>query len=399
MKKTFMLIMDGVSDDAIPELRGNTPLEAAVTPYMEYLAQTAELGTIETIFDGYPIESMVCIMGLLGYDPRKYYPFGRASFEAMARGIALRDDDIAFRCNIIKATEGRGEILDFTAGMISDTYAKKILSRMYLPSPTWELYPGQSYRNLLIVRQPKIGVDGIRLFEPHMHQNEPMKGILPRAKTPEALPFVDKLKDFLLDSYSQIVKMNLDEECQGNMLWFWSPAKRPEFPSFKAIHGQTGAVVAGLDFMHGLAMAADMFFELVPGATGYIDTDYSAKANATIKLLGKYDFVLTHVNATDEAAHMHSPGEKKKAIERIDREILGPVFCYLQEHDDRDFSIIVCGDHKTRCVDGKHIGDPVPFLAYNHKRGNENMGFKKFTEKTSGKSIKSLDVLGSFSDD
>jgi 2,3-bisphosphoglycerate-independent phosphoglycerate mutase len=388
-----MLVIDGIGDDATPELHGHTPLEVAVTPNMEYLASSSELGTIETTFDGYPIDSIVCIMGLLGYDPRKYYPYGRSSFEAMARGIALGEDDLAFRCNIVKAAEGGASIEDFTAGMISDTYAKKILSRMKLPSPTWELYPGQSYRNLLIVRQPGITVNGIKLFEPHMHQNEPLGGILPQAKTREAAGFADKLKDFLLGSYEQIADMKLDEECAGNMLWFWSPSKKPQFPSFKAIHGKSGAVVAGLDFMHGLAMAADMYFELVSGATGYIDTNYGAKADATIKLLGKYDFVLTHVNATDEASHMRSPSEKIKAIERVDREILGPVFCRLKDCFQEDFSIIVCGDHKTRCSDGKHIGDPVPFFAYNFERGRSNYSFKKFTEKISGNRLKSLDFL------
>ena len=107
-----------------------------------------------------------------------------------------------------------------------------------------------------------------------------------------------------------------------------------------------------------------MHFEIIPGATGYIDTNYEAKAAATIKMFDKYDFVLTHINATDEAAHMHDIAQKIAAIENVDRYILEPVFCHLKKYFRNNFAVIVCGDHKTRCCDGKHIGDPVPFLFY-----------------------------------
>jgi 2,3-bisphosphoglycerate-independent phosphoglycerate mutase len=203
-----------------------------------------------------------------------------------------------------------------------------------------------------------------------------------------------ELKNFLLDSYEQIAAMKMDSNCKGSMLWFWSPSSKPSLPSFKNLYGISGAVVAGLDFMHGLAMAADMYFEIIPGATGYIDTNYSAKADATIQLFKKYDFVLTHVNATDEAAHMHDPGEKIKAIENIDRKILEPVFCHLKERYARDFSVVVCGDHKTRCSDGKHVGDPVPFVCY--RDASDTRFQKKWTGISLGESYQSLNFISRF---
>jgi 2,3-bisphosphoglycerate-independent phosphoglycerate mutase len=389
--KTFMLIIDGVSDDPLPELGGHTPLEVAVTPYMEYLALKGEMGTIQTAFEGYPIESLVCIMGLLGYDPRKHYPCGRASFEAIARGVSVGENDLVFRCNIVKVAKNRESIADFTAGMISDTYAKKILSKIKLPAPTWELYPGQSYRNLLIIRQTLVKASDIKLFEPHMHHDEPLEGLLPNATTKQAEPLASELRDFLLSSYEQIASMELASDCEGNMLWFWSPSSKPQLPPFKSLYGISGAVVAGLDFMHGLAMAADMYFEIVPGATGYIDTNYGAKAEATIKMLDKYDFVLTHVNATDEAAHIHDAAKKIAAIERVDRFVLEPVFCRLRKICPGNFSVIVCGDHKTRCSDGKHIGDPVPFFYY--QDANTKNHQKIWSEVSMGKICPSINFM------
>lgn len=391
--KIFMLVIDGVSDDPISELRGATPLEVADTPFIEYLAQTAEIGTIQTAFPGYPVESLICIMGLLGYPPHKYYPSGRSSFEAMARGIALNASDLVLRCNIIQAKEGPSAISDFTSGMISDTYAKKIISRLILPRPTWELYPGQSYRNLLVIRDASVSAEEIKLFEPHMHQNMPLKEILPLATVDKAESFAQTLRYFLLDSYKQISAMNLSKDCKGNMLWFWSPSSKPDMPSFEKLQGISGAVVAGLDFMHGLAMATDMYFEIIPGATGYIDTDYNAKAQATIDFLDKYDFVLTHVNAADEAAHAHNLMQKIDAIEKIDGLILGPVFNHLKRVHADNFTIIICGDHKTRSIDGKHVGDKVPFLCYKRMLNNFSWRTKKWTDSPQGKEYQSLDIV------
>lgn len=389
--KIFMLIIDGISDDKMDVLGSRTPFEVAVTPYMEYLAKTSRIGTINTVFDGYPIESLVCIMGLLGYDPRKYYPFGRASFEALARGISLGEDDLAFRCNIVQIAPKGDSIMDFTSGMILDTYAKKILAKIRLPFATWELYPGQSYRNLLIIRNSGIRADSVKLFEPHMHQKESLLSVFPQAKTPEAQHLVSELTTFMKDSYNQIGAMNMESDCKGNMLWFWSPSSKPKLPAFESLYGFKGAIVAGLDFMHGLAMATDMYFDIIPGATGYIDTNYEAKSAAAIALFNKYDFVLTHVNATDEAAHMHDPWQKIDAIEKIDQQILEPVFCYLRKRHMKDFLIVICGDHKTRCSDGKHIGDPVPFLYYQSAR-NETTP-KLFDDGARAPKIESLDFI------
>lgn len=389
--KIFMLIIDGVSDDKIDVLDRRTPFEVAVTPYMEYLAKTSSIGTINTAFEGYPVESLVCIMGLLGYDPRKYYPFGRASFEALARGISLGEDDLALRCNIVQVAPDGSSIVDFTSGMILDTYAKKILAKIRLPFATWELYPGQSYRNLLIIRNSGVRADAVKLFEPHMHQKEPLSSVFPQAKTPEAQHLVSDLTIFIKDSCNQINAMNMESDCKGNMLWFWSPSSKPQLPTFESLYGFKGAIVAGLDFMHGLAMAADMYFDIIPGATGYIDTNYGAKSAAAIALFNKYDFVLTHVNATDEAAHMHDPWQKIDAIEKIDQQILEPVFCYLRKRYKENFLVVICGDHKTRCSDGKHIGDPVPFLYYQNARGIASP--KLFDDRVRTPKIESLDFI------
>lgn len=392
--KQVLVIIDGVSDDPIPALGGKTPLESALIPHMHYLSTKGVNGRIRTAFDGFPVESMVCIMGLLGYPPDKYYPHGRASFEAMAKGIPLKKGDLILRCNIINVNNA-GEIADFTAGQISDSDAKRIISRIRLPFDNWELYPGQSYRNTLIIRGANVDFKSICCAEPHMHIGQQAESLLPASSDRQTNMLMSEIGNFLQDSRNQIRDMRMSSECSGNMLWVWSPSQKPEWPSFYEVNGMKGACVGGLDFLHGIAMAADMHFDIIPGATGYIDTDYDAKARYAIECLKRYDFVLVHINATDEEAHMHNHFGKKRAIETIDQKIIGPLLMELHENYP-EFRLAVCGDHKTRCSDGKHIGDPVPFILFDNSVTRTNHQTFSETDSFSHEPISSLDFLSDY---
>lgn len=365
--KYVMIIIDGVSDDQIEELNNKTPLEVAFAPNIHYIATKGEIGRIETAYEGFPVESMVCIMGLLGYDPVKYYPSGRASFEAMAQGINIGEKDLAFRCNIVSVDNEEKRITDFTAGLISDTNAKKFISKIKLPYNNWELYTGQSYRNTLIVRDAKLEASDIVCFPPHMHIGEEICTLNPHMKNKKENILIEELWEFLLKSKSN-----------NKMLWLWSPSKAITWPSFTEMTGLKGAVVCGMDFLRGIAMAADMDFDIIPGTTGYIDTDYKQKGIYAKKYLEDHDFVLVHINATDEEAHQHNFKGKIRAIEKIDNDIIGPLMSELNTKYSDDFRIIICGDHKTRCSDGKHIGDPVPFAMYGKDvRPTSEMGYSE----------------------
>jgi len=364
--KTVMIIIDGLPDEPIAEMGGATPLEASFAPSIHYMASRGRVGRIRTTFSGFPIESMVCIMGLLGYEPQKYYPHGRASFEAMAKGIPLHANDLVTRCNIVTVGQQRQEITDFTAGLISDADARNLISQLDIPHDTWELYPGQSYRNILIIRGANIPVGDLKCHEPHMNIGVPTRDLLPSGVNGngKVAHVAEQLSKFLVDTRRQIAAMNLPPSCVANMLWAWSPSVKPNWPSFKERTGKTAALVGGLDFIHGLAMAANIHYDVIPGATGYIDTNYQAKADCTIRYLKNYDFVLTHINATDEEAHQHNHEGKMEAIEKVDHMIVGPVLRELIKEYGDDFRIVVCGDHQTQCCDGKHTDAPVPYALF-----------------------------------
>jgi 2,3-bisphosphoglycerate-independent phosphoglycerate mutase len=255
-----------------------------------------------------------------------------------------------------------------------------LAAQIDLPQDTWELYPGQSYRNILIIRNAGIEVGTLTCREPHMHIGEPINANLPSSEDQHTRALSDEIAAFLLDTQRQIARMDLPDACSANMLWVWSPSRKPVWPSFMERTGVRAAVVGGLDFLHGIAMAAKIHFDVIPGATGYIDTNYQAKADYTLRYLEHYDFVLTHINATDEEAHRHNALGKIEAIERTDHLIVGPVLRGLARRYGEDFRIVVCGDHTTRCRDGKHADDPVPFALYG--RDVDATGVWHFCEST-----------------
>lgn len=387
-----MVIIDGLGDEPIPELGGNTPLAAAFAPHLHYIANRGQIGRIETTFPGFPIESMVCIMGLLGYEPERFYPSGRASFEALAKGIPLHENDLVFRCNTVTINKNNQTLTDFTAGLISDSDARKLIGHINLPFDHWELYPGQSYRNILILRGANVQAGHVKCFEPHMHIGDKINDLMVQAVSGSARSVVEDINRFLIDTQRQIDAMKLNS-CAANMLWVWSPSEKPIWPSFKERTGLNAAVVGGLDFLHGIAMAANIHFDVIPGATGYIDTDYSAKAAYAVEYLNDFDFVLVHVNAADEEAHQHNYTGKIRAIQQTDRLVMGPLLHYLHENYSDDFRIVICGDHATRCHDGKHTNDLVPYALYG--KGLLPSGASQFSEAccSSADVVRSLNFL------
>lgn len=362
--KSVIVIVDGMSDEPLASLGGETPLGAANVPTLDYLAGHGRVGQFSTTFPGYPIESMVCIMGLLGYPPAQFYPGGRASFEALARGVAVSPSEIALRCNIVGLDDAGVHLRDFTSGMIDDSHARQLLELAEVPDPRWRLVAGQSYRNLLIVPSDGASASAIRCAEPHMHHGEEISSLLPHSVDAASEALAAKLRKFLLASQRTFTRHGRGIWPHADMLWVWSPSTWLEWPSLLSRTGLRAAMIGGLDFLGGIAMAASIHFEPVPGATGYIDTDYDAKARRAAEYLTEYDVVIVHVNAADEAGHQRDPLAKKSAIEAVDARIVKPLLAALRRTSPSRFNLLVCADHTTRCSDGRHTDALTPFLLF-----------------------------------
>ena len=123
--------------------------------------------------------------------------------------------------------------------------------------------------------------------------------------------------------------------------------------------GKTGAVITAVDLLRGMGRLLGWKIVDVPGATGYLDTDYAAKGRYAIDALRDVDLVVVHVEASDEASHEGRADKKVEVLERIDADIVGPVHRFLQSQGD--YRLLICPDHPTFLRTKTHSHGPVPF--------------------------------------
>lgn len=390
LTKYVIVIIDGAADVPIEALGNKTPLEAAHLPTIDELTRKGMTGLMRTIYPGLPIGSIVANMGVLGYNPTRYYPHGRSSFEALAQNIFLEDNDITMRCNLIKLQDRK--IKDFTSNNITDQQARLIIDNLAVPHDHYKLYPGQSYRNLLIVKHVSGHAKDIISSEPHHNIGKSIDELLLAGKTPEAEKLARELNEFMLDSIDQIKKLNQTLHTPADMLFIWSASSVPWLPAFQRKYGITGSVICGLDFLRGIAYAAGLDAKKIPGATGYSDTNLQAKLEYAKNSLRYHDLVYIHINAPDEEAHVLNPQGKAQILEKIDRELIKPLFDFLESNYPGDYRIALLPDHYTLSTDGTHTDALVPYLVYG--KGIKRGDVREFTEKSIGE--KSVSIMKSY---
>lgn len=345
--KYAVIVPDGLGDWPIPELGNKTPLEAANTPHLDRLARNGILGTLETAPPGMYPGSDVCGLSLMGYDPKECYT-GRAPLEAASLGIEARDGEKVFRCNLVTA---KGDLLeDYSAGHISTEEAKGLIAKINQALGTKDLkfFPGKRYRHILLCKRG--GDFEVETAPPHDIQGQRFEPYLPQGKGAEIF------RELILKS-REILKGHP----RANMIWLWGGGVRPQLEPFQEkFKGIKGGVISAVDLLQGLGYFVGWKVIQVPGATGYFDTDYEAKARYAIEALKELDLIYVHVEATDEAGHSGLPKEKVKAVERIDEAIVGPLVSHLEKQGG--YRLFVAPDHYTPCAKKTHIPDPVPFI-------------------------------------
>ena len=359
--KYLVVIGDGMADEPIPG--GMTPLELADTPWMDRIARDGAMGMVRTIPEGCEAGSDIANLGILGYDPRLYYT-GRGPLEAASRGISLAPSDIAYRCNLVTVTEGI--MTDFSAGHISSSEGEQLFSSLEGAFRGVSFFPGVSYRNILVVHDG----DGAVTFPPHDIVGRDITPYLPTGNDAAILlASMEKSREIFIHH-----PVNRARIAGGMMpatqVWPWSGGKYPSLPCFRDRYGMAGGVISAVDLLSGIARCAGMEVITVPGATGYLDTDYQAKARYAIKALERLDFVYLHVEAPDEAGHLGDADKKVAAIEGVDG-MIGTIM--------GEFSgiIAVLPDHPTPLRLKTHTADPVPFAIL----GKRKDGARFFSER------------------
>lgn len=355
--KRVVIVPDGVGDWPLKELGNKTPLEAASKPHLDDLCKHSILGTLKTCPDGMYPGSDICCLSLMGYDPKIGYT-GRAPLEAANIGIILKSGELAFRCNLVN--EEKGILTDYSAGHISTEEAQILISELQrkLGNDIISFHSGKMYRHILCYKRAA-DLD-LRTDQPHDFQGEAYDKHWPKGKGAELLIDLTQQSKKILAQHPVNQQRVKEGKKPANMIWLWGGGLAPKLESFEKKYGIRGSVISAVDLLNGLGRYIGWEIISVPGATGYFDTDYQAKGRYAIQALKKFDLVFVHVEATDEAGHTGNYKEKIRAIENIDRHIMGPIVKHLK--NERAWRLFVAPDHYTPIVKKTHVAEPVPFI-------------------------------------
>ncbi len=318
---------------------------------------------MRTIPGGFDSGSDVANMSILGYDPREFYS-GRAPLEAASMDIDLAPGQVAYRCNLVTLRfdkKSKAVMEDYSAGHITTDEAEAlidVLDRKIVKMGV-KFHPGVSYRHLMVWTGGEVDA---QCTPPHDIIGKEISSHLPKGAGSEFLSTIMRDSVDMLQKHPVNRKRVADGKNPANSIWLWGQGAKPTFRPFHEKYGIEGSVVSAVDLMKGLGICAGLESIDVPGATGYLDTNYEGKAQYALDSLKERDFVYIHVEAPDEAGHMGKHNEKIQAIEDFDTHVVGRVIKGMKAFGDH--RILLLPDHSTPVALRTHSDEPVPFALY-----------------------------------
>lgn len=366
--KYAIVIPDGCADEPQESLGGKTPLQAARTPNMDRIAQIGVVGQSNNVPASLTPASDVATLSLFGYDPLEVYT-GRAPLETAAMGIKLGPEDWAVRCNLV--TVENETMRDFTAGHISNADGQALIAsiqeslggaalpRLVGSCSSLEFHAGVSYRNILVWRGRAPFSEATRTQPPHDIPDRPIAEFLPRGPGAELLRMLMQDSRQIFSEHPTNKARVARGDKPATQIWLWGQGRAPHLRPFSEVYGKKGAIVSAVDLVRGVGILIGWTRIDVPGATGYLDTDYAAKGRSGVAALENHDLVCVHVEAPDEASHEGRADAKIEALEEIDKYIVGPLLQALPQFGD--WRILVTPDHRTPLRTRAHAHGAVPF--------------------------------------
>jgi 2,3-bisphosphoglycerate-independent phosphoglycerate mutase len=368
--KYIILLGDGMADYPIEKLGGKTPLAVARIPNMDRIAGEGTIGLVDTIPAGFKPGSDVANLSVLGYDPGICYS-GRGPLEAANMGVQIGPEDVAFRCNLVTlGPEADPVMVDYSAGHISSGDAARIVLDMdkAIGTPEFRFYPGISYRHLLVWRN---GKDAVEATPPHDITGKPTAAYRIKGDGAEKLAELTRLSQVFLKDHPVNQARQAEGKRPATSIWLWGQGRAPKMVRLTDQYKLRGGVISAVDLLNGIGVYAGLEVIRVPGATGYIDTNYVGKAQAALEALKDMDFMFVHVEAPDEMGHAGNLEGKIQAIEDFDKKVVGTVLAGLPDFDD--YRVLVLSDHPTPIAIRTHASDPSAFAVLSSVK-EENLG-------------------------
>lgn len=327
----IMVILDGASEERIPELGNMTPMEYARTPFLDEMAVKGCISRRTFYPKGRKPDSLNCILSILGID-EKNIPYNRAYLEAVAADINIGKDEAVLRCNLVSLKDGR---LDSFNGKNLTYEDMSRVSMRVKAEKDMKFEHLSEYRNLLVVKKSS-GVLSLKDIHPHENVGMEVEYIL------ENLNGVPMLRSFA-------ERNRFTSNGSDYMFYPWGVSLPVKLPFFRELHHKSCSCVCSAPIVKGIAKAMKIDLADLKNATGDVDTDLKEKASAALRESAGHDVVLVHINGTDEASHRKDLEGKIRFIERIDSEFFKELKENLKFAD-----ITVLSDHQTSTVTGKH---------------------------------------------
>ena len=380
--KYAVVLCDGMADYPVPALGGKTPMMVANKPHIDALAQKAQFGLVRTVAEGLKPGSDVANMSVLGFDPKKYHK-GRSPLEAANLGVQMQPDDVALRCNLVTLSDDAKyedkTMVDYSAGDISTEEAREIMEtvRAHFANEHYDFYAGVSYRHCLMVHHGTVDLG--KMTPPHDISGRVIGEYL--SDSENAAPLIAMMRescDLLRDHPVNKARIAAGKR-PANAIWFWGEGTCTALPSFEELYGLKGTIISAVDLLGGIGFLAGMHTPKVPGATGYIDTNFKGKAETAVaEWKSGQDLVYLHFEAPDECGHRNEPENKVRSIELIDSIVLPILLDYLEKQGD--YKVLLLPDHPTPIVTMTHASDPVPYLMFSSS--NPQPGVDTLNEET-----------------
>lgn len=380
--KYAVVLCDGMADYPVPALDGKTPMMVANKPHIDALAKKAQVGLVRTVAQGLKPGSDVANMSVLGFDPKKYHK-GRSPLEAANLGVQMKEDDVALRCNLVTLSdEPRYEdktMVDYSAGDISTEEAHQIIAtvREHFANEKYDFYAGVSYRHCLMVHHGTMDLG--KMTPPHDISGRVIGEYL--SDSENAAPLIAMMREsceLLRDHPVNLARIAAGKR-PANAIWFWGEGTCTALPSFEELYGLKGTIISAVDLLGGIGFLAGMHTPKVPGATGYIDTNFKGKAETAVaEWQSGQDLVYLHFEAPDECGHRNEPENKVRSIELIDSIVLPIILDYLEKQGD--YKVLLLPDHPTPIVTMTHASDPVPYLMFSSR--NPQAGVDSIDEES-----------------
>ena len=369
--KYLVIIGNGLTDQPFAHKDNKTVLQLAETPNLDRLAQIGRTGSIRTIPESLHPGNDVSFLSLLGYDPEHHFA-GAAEFEAIALGVEPSEGRIALCCDLVILQSSHTDMVmkDYTANQLCGEEAEVLLKalREQVVDVDVSFHLGAGYHNLMTIKTDPLPN---RLLPPDDLIGEGVRDRMPSGPDAKRLVFLMNQAQIILHNHP----LNQSRRNEGfdpvNSVWFWGNGEKPSLPSFTGKYTFNAGVVTASTLFQGMALNASMKVVPVAGATGFMDTDYSAKVSAALSALEDLDLVYLQITAPERPSMQGLVEDKILAVEDFDREVIGPVMGSLAEKNNVKILLVVnqmCSANLMR-----YTRDAVPFIVYPSKDGADKV--------------------------